>query len=110
MEDDAITLAQTLLEERNLVTYTKLYIFTYVKVSLGTGLQVEVVPNTILHTETDVVESLIGTCTFIIIEERTLTIAIDGMIAIVIVARGIIQIYTPIDHGGYNTHSELIIK
>ena len=33
------------------------------KVSLSASLQVEVIPNTILHTETDVVERLLTTCT-----------------------------------------------
>ena len=87
MEDGTLaTLAIALLEERYLVSQAKLYVLTDVKVSLGTGLQVEVVPNTTLHTKADVVESLIGTSAFIIVEQRTLTITIDGVIAIVVVA------------------------
>ena len=86
VEDDAVSLTVALLEERYLITQAKLYVLTDVKVSLGTGLQVEVVPNTTLHTKADVVESLIGTSAFIIVEQRTLTITIDGVIAIVVVA------------------------
>ena len=73
VEDDAVSLTVALLEERYLITQAKLYVLTDVKVSLGTSLQVEVVPNTILHTETDVVESLLTTSTSnSLIEQRTL--------------------------------------
>lgn len=69
MEDDALsTLTLALLEEGNLVSYAKLYVFADVEVSLGRSLQIEIVPNAVFHTETDVVESLIRACLFVIVE------------------------------------------
>ena len=85
VEDTAIALAIALLEEGYLVAQAKFYVLADVEVSLGRGLQVKIVPHTVLHTETDVVEGLIGTSIFIIIEQGTLTITIDGMISIIIV-------------------------
>ena len=86
MEDATIALALVLLEEGELIAYAKLYVLADVEVSLGRGLQVQIVPHAILHTEADVVEGLIGTCIFIIIEQGAFAVAIDGVIAIVVVA------------------------
>ena len=63
MEDTTVTLAIALLEERYLIANTELYVLADVEVSLGRGLQVKIVPHTILHTEADVVEGLFTTST-----------------------------------------------
>ena len=87
MEDDALaTLAQVLLEEGNLVAYTKLYVLGNVEVSLAGSMQIEVVPYAGLHTEADVVECLVSTCTIILVEQGTLAVAVDGVIIIIVMA------------------------
>jgi hypothetical protein len=49
-----------LAKERDLIADTELDVLTDVKVSLGEGLEIEVVPDTILQTETDVVPSFLA--------------------------------------------------
>ena len=110
MEDTTVTLAIALLEERYLVAYTKLYILADVEVGLSTGLQIKVIPHTVLHTEADVVEGLIGTCPFIVIEQGAFAVTIDGVIAIIVVARRVVEIYTPIYDSRYDTQAELIVQ
>ena len=84
--DALTTLALALLEEGYLITYAKLYIFANVKMSLTGSLQVEVIPYTGLHTEADVVECLVSTCTIILVEQGTLAVAVDGVIIIIVMA------------------------
>ena len=87
MEDDALsTLTLALLEEGNLVSYAKLYVFGNVEVSLAGSMQIEVVPYAGLHTEADVVECLVSTCTIILVEQGTLAVAVDGVIIIIVMA------------------------
>ena len=93
MENATVALALVLLEEGNLVAYTKLHILADVEVSLSRGLQVKIVPYTILHTEAEVVEGLIGTCSFIVIKQGAFAVTIDGVITIIVVARGVVEIY-----------------
>lgn len=108
---DALTaLALALLEERYLITHAKLYILTDVEVSLASGLQVEIIPNAGLQAETDVMECLIIARTIVLVEQGTLAIAIDGVIAIVIVARGIEEVYTPVNDSCEQPKSKLIVQ
>ena len=108
---DALTaLTLALLEERYLITHAKLYILTDVKMSLSRCLQIEIIPNTGLQAETDVMEGLIIARAIVLVEQRTLTITIDGVIAIVIVARGIEEVYTPVNNTCDQPKSELIVQ
>ena len=86
MEDAAVALALILLEEGYLVAYTKLYILGNVEVGLAGSMQIEVVPYAGLHTEADVVECLVSTCTIILVEQGTLAVAVDGVIIIIVMA------------------------
>ena len=87
MEDDALaTLAHALPEEGDLVAYTKLYVLSNVEVGFAGCMQIEVVPYASLHTEADVVESLISTRTIILVEQGTRTVTIDGVIIVIVMA------------------------
>ena len=86
MEDSAVILAQTFLKERNLIAQAKLYEFCNMEVGFTSCLQIEIVPNTSLHTETDIVEGLIRTSTIILVELGTFDITVDGMIIIIVMA------------------------
>ena len=59
MEDLFITLTKALLQEWNLIAYTKFQILTDLEMSLGRSLEVEVISETELHTKTDIMESLL---------------------------------------------------
>lgn len=59
MEDLFITLTKALLQEWNLIAYTKFQILTDLEMSLGRSLEVEVIGETELHTKTDIMESLL---------------------------------------------------
>lgn len=108
---DALTaLALALLEERYLITHAKLYILTDMEVSLAGGLQVEIIPYASLNTETYIVECLIIARAIILVEQGTLAIAIDGVIAIVIVARRIEEVYTPVNDSCEQPKSKLIVQ
>lgn len=64
VEDDTLTtLTLVLREERELVTDTKLNILTNVEMCLGRSLQIKVVPDAILQSKADIVESLLTACT-----------------------------------------------
>ena len=86
MEDATVALALALLEEGDLVAQAKLYVLGNVEVSLAGSMQIEVVPYASLHTEADVVEGLVVTCAIILVEQGTLAVAIDGMVAIIVMA------------------------
>ena len=86
MEDTAVAIAQPLLQERYLIAQTKLYVLGNVEVGLAGSMDIEVVPHTSLHTEADVVESLVSTCTIILVEQGTRTITIDGVVVIIVIA------------------------
>ena len=86
MEDATVALALALLEERYLVAQAKLYVLGNVEVSLAGSMQIEVVPYASLHTEADVVESLVSTRTIILVEQGTRTVTIDGVIIIIVMA------------------------
>ena len=86
MEDTAVAIAQTLLQERYLIAQTKLYVLGNVEVGLAGSMDIEVIPHTSLHTEADVVESLVSTCTIILVEQGTRTITIDGVVVIIVIA------------------------
>ena len=87
MEDHTFAaLAIALLEEGNLIAYTKLYILSNVEVGFAGCMQIEVVPYAGLHTEADVVESLVSTRTIILVEQGTRTVTIDGVIIIIVMA------------------------
>ena len=86
MEDTAVAIAQPLLQERYLIAQTKLYVLGNVEVGLAGSMDIEVVPHASLHTEADVVESLIGASTIILVEQGTRTITIDGVVVIIVIA------------------------
>ena len=85
MEDGAFAFfAVLLLQERDLVADAELYVFCDMQVSLGACLEVDVIPHTAPHSEADIVERFIAACSIVLVEERTLAIAIYRMVAIVI--------------------------
>ena len=86
MEDTAVAIAQPLLQERYLIAQTKLYVLGNVEVGLAGSMDIEVIPHTSLHTEADVVESLVSTCTIILVEQGTRTITIEGVVVIIVIA------------------------
>ena len=86
MEDATVALALALLEEGDLVAQAKLYVLGNVEVSLAGSMQIEVVPYASLHTEADVVESLVSTRSIILVEQGTRTVTIDGVIIIIVMA------------------------
>ena len=86
MEDATVALALALLEEGDLVAQAKLYVLGNVEVSLAGSMQIEVVPYASLHTEADVVESLVSTRSIILVEQGTRPVTIDGMIIIIVMA------------------------
>ena len=108
--DDTFSFAALILfEERYLVTNSKFHIFGNVKMSLTGSLQVEVIPYTGLHTETDVVEGFVVTGTIILVEQGTLSVTINGVVAIIVVARWIVEVYTPVGNGGHTTKLKLVV-
>ena len=86
MEDATVALALALLEEGDLVAQAKLYVLGNVEVSLAGSMQIKVVPYASLHTEADVVESLVSTRSIILVEQGTRTVTIDGVIIIIVMA------------------------
>ena len=85
VEDGAFAFfAVLLLQERDLVADAELDVFCDMQVSLGACLEIDVVPHTALHSEADVMERFIAACSIVLVEERTLAIAIYRMVAIVI--------------------------
>ena len=58
----------------------------------------------------DVVEGLIGTCPFIVIEQGAFAVTIDGVIAIIVVARRVVEVYTPVNDSGHDAQTELIVQ
>ena len=72
VEDDALAvLAVFLLKERDLVSETELDELCNLQVALHCSLEIEIIPDTGLHTETNIMESLIGTRAIIFVEQRT---------------------------------------
>ena len=109
VEYHSIVVTFALFEEWYLVAYAKLYQLADVHVGLGYGLQIEVVEYAILHAEAYVVECLIDTHLSRLVEERSRPTPIDGMVAIVEVAHGVEEIYTPIDYCGEVPELELVV-
>lgn len=86
VEDGALAcFAILFLEERNLVANAELDVFCDMQVSLGACLEVDVIPDTALQSESDVVERFIAACSIVLVEQRALAIAIDRMVTIIIV-------------------------
>ena len=87
MEDSPFaTIASFPFEERNLISETKLDELTDVHMSLGTCLKVEVIPHTAFHTETDIMERLLATCSIRrVIKKRSLGYTLIIMVEMIIV-------------------------
>ena len=77
-------LAVRLLEERDLVTYTELDILCDMQMTLHGHFYIHIVPHAAFCTQPDIMESLIGTGSVILVEERALSVTIDRMVIIVI--------------------------
>ena len=74
-------------KERYLVADAELDVLTDVQVCLGKRLQIEIVPDTVLQTESDVVPSLLASRTIRLIKQRKpVIVAVSDVVVIEIMA------------------------
>jgi hypothetical protein len=110
MEDNAIAACPVfLLEERDLIADAKLQIFSYMHMSLGCSLKINIIPYTALHAKTDIMKSLIIMSSVILIEKRAVSIAIYRVIVVITMSRRVIKVHSPIYDSCQQTELQLII-
>ena len=71
MEDGAFAFFTILLlEKRDLVADSELYVFSDMTMGLGKRLNIEIIPDTIFYTKTDIVTGLLTAGSFGLVEKR----------------------------------------
>ena len=115
MEDIALASRPvSFLEHRNLISQAEFHILAYMKVCLGTCVQIEIIPEAILKAEADVVESFLSSGSVRrLIKQFTFwshRAVMSPVIVSINIPGWIIEIYAPVDNSCHDTELEFIVN